>query len=161
MLRSLSHLAKVWCHQNHRYVSLPPNFSHWFFPLPFPRWYWASVMERGPHVHLQRILRNICSLYPKKPSNPVQSLSSHLVDGEDQGQPLVLFWVASEKRRQSHRSPHSPSRWYPEQMPTGTSLAAWWLRLSASTAGAEGSIPGQGTKIFHASWHGQKKRTDS
>ena len=31
-----------------------------------------------------------------------------------------------------------------------------WLRLCASNAGGAGSIPGQGTKIPHASWHGQK-----
>ena len=32
----------------------------------------------------------------------------------------------------------------------GTSLAVWWLRLHASTAGDEGSVPGWGTKILHA-----------
>ena len=30
----------------------------------------------------------------------------------------------------------------------GTSLAVQWLRLCAFTAGSEGSIPGQGTKIL-------------
>ena len=39
---------------------------------------------------------------------------------------------------------------------TGTSLAVQWLRLRASTARGMGSIPGQGTKIPHATWHGQK-----
>ena len=39
----------------------------------------------------------------------------------------------------------------------GTSLAVQWLGLCASTAGATGSIPGQGTKIPHAARHGQKK----
>ena len=38
----------------------------------------------------------------------------------------------------------------------GTSLAVQWLRLCASTAGGTGSIPGRGTKIPHATWHGQK-----
>ena len=38
----------------------------------------------------------------------------------------------------------------------GTSLAVQWLRLCASTAGGVGSIPGQGTKIPHASLPGQK-----
>ena len=33
-----------------------------------------------------------------------------------------------------------------------------WLRLRAPNAGGTGSIPGQGTKIPHASWHGQKKK---
>ena len=32
----------------------------------------------------------------------------------------------------------------------GTSLVVQWLRLRASTAGGEGSIPGPGTKIPHA-----------
>ena len=36
-----------------------------------------------------------------------------------------------------------------------TSLAVQWLRLQASTAGDMGSIPGQGTKIPRAAWHGQ------
>ena len=39
-----------------------------------------------------------------------------------------------------------------------TSLAVQWLRLCASTAGGAGSIPGQGSKILHASWCSQKKR---
>ena len=36
-------------------------------------------------------------------------------------------------------------------------LAVQWLGLHASTAGGTGLIPGQGTKILHAAWHGQKK----
>ena len=39
-----------------------------------------------------------------------------------------------------------------------TSLAVQWLRLHATTAGGTGSIPGQGTKIPHATWQGQKKK---
>ena len=35
-----------------------------------------------------------------------------------------------------------------------TSLAVQWLRLQASTTGAVGSIPGQGTKIPYAEGHG-------
>ena len=35
-----------------------------------------------------------------------------------------------------------------------------WLGLCASTAGDMGSIPGQGTKIPHAVWHGQKQNQD-
>ena len=35
-------------------------------------------------------------------------------------------------------------------MYTGTSLAVQWLVLSTLTAGARGSIPGQGTKILQA-----------
>ena len=38
----------------------------------------------------------------------------------------------------------------------GTSLAVQWLRLCASNARGTGSIPGWGTKIPHAAWHGQK-----
>ena len=34
-----------------------------------------------------------------------------------------------------------------------------WLRLHASTAGGLGSIPGQGTKILQALWHGKKKNS--
>ena len=37
------------------------------------------------------------------------------------------------------------------------SLAVQWLGLWASTAGGLGLIPGQGTKIPQAAWHGQKK----
>ena len=40
----------------------------------------------------------------------------------------------------------------------GTSLAFQWLRLCASTAGGAGSIPGQGSKILHASWCSPKER---
>ena len=34
------------------------------------------------------------------------------------------------------------------------------LRLRTSTAGGTGLIPGQGTKISEAAWHGQKKKRD-
>ena len=37
-----------------------------------------------------------------------------------------------------------------------TSLAVQWLRLPAFTAGGAGSIPGWGTKVPHATKHGQK-----
>ena len=40
----------------------------------------------------------------------------------------------------------------------GTSLAAQWLRLRASTAGGLGSIPGQGTKMLQAMLFRQKKK---
>ena len=33
------------------------------------------------------------------------------------------------------------------------------LRLLASTAGGEGLIPGQGTKVLYAVWCGQNKQT--
>ena len=38
----------------------------------------------------------------------------------------------------------------------GTSLVVQWLRLGASDARGMGLIPGRGTKIPHALWHGQK-----
>ena len=38
-----------------------------------------------------------------------------------------------------------------------TSLLVQWLRFHASNAGAEGSIPGQRTKIPHYVRHSQKK----
>ena len=40
----------------------------------------------------------------------------------------------------------------------GTSLAVQWLKLHASTAGGMGSTSGQGTRIPHAAWCGQKKK---
>ena len=43
-----------------------------------------------------------------------------------------------------------------EQGTMGTSLAVQWLRLCASSAGGMGSIPGQGTKIPHATQRGKK-----
>ena len=39
---------------------------------------------------------------------------------------------------------------------TGTSLVVQWLRHHASTAGDMVLIPGRGTKILHATWHGQR-----
>ena len=40
----------------------------------------------------------------------------------------------------------------------GTSLVVQWLRLHVSTAGGVDSIPSLGTKIPHATQHGQKKK---
>ena len=39
----------------------------------------------------------------------------------------------------------------------GNSLMVQWLGFRPSTAGGTGLIPGGGTKIPHAKWHGQKK----
>ena len=41
---------------------------------------------------------------------------------------------------------------------TGTSLVVQWLRLRSPNAGGIGSIPGQGTRIPHATRWGQKKK---
>ena len=38
------------------------------------------------------------------------------------------------------------------------SLVVQWLRLPAPSAGVMGSILGQGTKILHSAWHGQKNK---
>ena len=43
----------------------------------------------------------------------------------------------------------------------GTSLVVRWLRSCASMAGSTGSIPGQGTKVTHAMWCGQKKKKEN
>ena len=43
-------------------------------------------------------------------------------------------------------------------MAGGNSLAVKWLGLSASTAGALSSIPGQGTKIWQAKWPKMKQQ---
>lgn len=40
----------------------------------------------------------------------------------------------------------------------GTSLEVQCLRLCAAIGGVTGSIPGQGSKILHAFWHGKKKK---
>ena len=40
----------------------------------------------------------------------------------------------------------------------GNSLAVQWLRLHTSSAGGAGLIPGQGTRIPHATRHSQKVR---
>ena len=40
----------------------------------------------------------------------------------------------------------------------GTSTVVQWLRLRASQAGDMGLIPGQGTKILHASRCGKEKK---
>ena len=42
----------------------------------------------------------------------------------------------------------------------GTSLVIQWLRLYASTSGGTGSIPGQGTEIPCAVWHGQNNNSN-
>ena len=41
---------------------------------------------------------------------------------------------------------------------SGIPLAVQWLGLCTSAAGGTGSIPGRGTKILQAAWHGQKKK---
>ena len=40
----------------------------------------------------------------------------------------------------------------------GTSLVVQWLRFHTSNAGVMGSIPAQGTKIPHGTWHSKIKK---
>ena len=40
----------------------------------------------------------------------------------------------------------------------GSSLVVQWLGLPVSNAGGTGLIPGGGTEILHAAWHGKKKK---
>ena len=42
----------------------------------------------------------------------------------------------------------------------GSSLVVQLLRFQTVSAEGVGSIPGQGTKIPHATWHGQKKKDE-
>ena len=42
-----------------------------------------------------------------------------------------------------------------------TSLAIQWLRPHTFNAGGMGSIPGQGTKVLHAAWHGQNNNNNN
>ena len=77
------------------------------------------------------------------PSSPVPGASLFLV-------PILtpapfVFWTP---RSFALRNPH-----------LGTSLEFQWKRLCASTAGAAGSIPGQGSKIPHATQCSQKVKT--
>ena len=39
-----------------------------------------------------------------------------------------------------------------------TTLVVQWLRFHASIAGGTALIPGWGTKITYATWHGQKNK---
>ena len=43
----------------------------------------------------------------------------------------------------------------------GIPLTVQWLGLCASTAGGRGLIPGQGTKILHATWLTQNKQNET
>ena len=56
--------------------------------------------------------------------------------------------------------PHPPALNCKLRLATGTSLAAQWLGLRASTAGGAGSIPGWGTKIPHAIRCGQNLKKE-
>ena len=45
-----------------------------------------------------------------------------------------------------------------KEVVSGNSLAVQWLGLCTFTAEGTGSIPGRGTKIPQATWHGQKQQ---
>ena len=57
-------------------------------------------------------------------------------------------WTESQRSQDSNTS-------------LGNLLAVQWLGLSTSSARAAGSIPGSGTKITHAMWHGQNIKIGS
>ena len=56
------------------------------------------------------------------------------------------------------RQPGKPEDSDSRQIRVGNSLAVQWLGLGAFTAGAQGSIPGQGSKILQAERRGRKKK---
>ena len=67
----------------------------------------------------------------------------------------TIGYPHAKKKKKTESRLHTLHRNY---LKMGTCLAVQWLRLHASTAGGTGSIPGQGTKIPHAAWRGQKNQ---
>ena len=67
------------------------------------------------------------------------------------GSSLQLGELALSEKEQQPADKNTPSRGFPGDK-------SQWIRLHASTAGGEGSIPGQGTKILHAMQCSQRKR---
>ena len=72
---------------------------------------------------------------------------------------LKTTWTGSLKFSISGKTPPPKNlgKCYSLKDNKGASLAVQWLRLRAANAGGEGSIPGGGTKIPYAMWHGQNR----
>ena len=72
-----------------------------------------------------------------------------------EGYSLIRFYIYI------HQCNHYPDQdlehSVPSECPLWTSLEVQWLVLYASTAGDEGSVLGQGTKILHAMLCGKKR----
>ena len=79
-------------------------------------------------------------------------------DGQQAHEKMLNITDHQRKANQNHNeiSPHSCQMAIIKKTTNRISLAVQWLRLCASNAGSADSILGQGTKIPHAAWHGQK-----
>ena len=78
-----------------------------------------------------------------------------------------LIWSTLSWRGAEFATPNMPL-WHKDyfnpiifKKQQGTSLVVQWLRLYTSKAGGTGLIPGWGTKIPYAMWHGQKIKRNS
>lgn len=69
-------------------------------------------------------------------------------------------WQPRGKEPNEHRFMNQNMSWMDSQKPPqGTSLVIQWLRLCTSTKGGTGLFHNQGTKMPHALWCDQKKKS--
>ena len=105
-------------------------------------WDAAKAVLRGEFIKIQVFLKKT-----NKQTNS-NNLTYHLkeLEKEEQTKPKI---IRRKEIIQIREEINKIKIW--------TSLVVQWLRLHASNARNVGLIPGQGTKIPHAMWHGQKK----
>ena len=79
--------------------------------------------------------------------------------GDNRDADFVILDQKSAYDQQKKQLLHEPSQDFPHWIKsfTRTLLVDQWLRFHAHSSGDTGSIPGQGTKIPHATWCGKKK----
>ena len=115
-------------------------------------YHWASHVTNscgrhtGPHRHralpsLKKILLDSAGLG----HSFIGSFSSYLTEYLLCGRPCSRFWEVNGQTRKAS---------------LGTFMMVQWLRLWTFYAGGPGLIPGQGTTIPRAMWHGRKKKKE-
>ena len=105
---------------------------------------------RGKPGHRTKPTSDLRPLPPGRKSHQPPSSSDSMgfwrSVSDECGWSLALFWQIKSLRDLSPLLKHLTVH--------GDSLVVRWLVLSAVTAGVQDLIPGQGTKILQATWHG-------
>ena len=112
-------------------------------PERLPAWEWSQSTQgwRAEEIHREQgpwnevPQKSFCVRFPVSQVHQILMAEASLIS-------LLMLWVMEHLRKKER----------------GTSLVVQWLRLCTYNAGCTGSVPDWGTKIPHASGHGQKKK---
>ena len=132
-------------------------------PAPSSSWTRPPILSLMQHIspraHREPCADSTLPVQFRAPAGPFCWLRDNQVTSETDncGKTFIASWQGDMMSFDSNNK----KMLYIEmdkQQGSANSLTVQWLGLQASTAGGPGSIPGQETKIPHATRYGQKKK---